>query len=507
MAAKKKLSGTNTSPTSTSLAAGADAYLEPLLWLTPLVEGLNPFGGSRDIPTTIEFTFLASRPLPYDLHDPVSVVDKIVATNWNNTSRGEQAAIQTALNAWERVANIDFIYTSTPANADFTFLATNETGMRNFWSGERGVLGFSELPYDYGPNYGHDPDPLYSAGYAVFNQEGYGWTANGLKPGGYGYVTIIHEIGHLLGLDHPWNEGGFYVDGQYKPLGPEPYFPGATRSNSFGTNGLNQGIFTTMSYNDGWNGQASKSIDWGYQKGPGAFDIAAIQELYGVNTQTNARSTLYELPTVNKSGTGWETIWDGDRDTIDANIEDTISVPTGGGSATIDLRAATLDPIDGQGAGGYVSWIKGIAGGFTIAHGVIIENAIGGAGKDRIIGNSADNEITGGGGLDTMTGGLGDDTFIFLSVADSRAGAKARDVITDFGPEDLIDLSFDLNGNPGDGVQSFHWADTFTGSAGDLRFTDGLLAGDTNGDRRADFEVALTGVTTAMWDKGDVILA
>ena len=59
-----------------------------------------------------------------------------------------------------------------------------------------------------------------------------------------------------------------------------PGFPGATSAKS-GVNGLNQGVFTTMTYNDGWSGQPSKSIDWGYQIGPGAFDIAAMQKLYG----------------------------------------------------------------------------------------------------------------------------------------------------------------------------------------------------------------------------------
>src|SRR5215212_8949762 len=138
-----------------------------------------------------------------------------------------------------------------------------------------------------GPNYDIITDK-YSPGFSVFNQGGYGWTDTALNPGGYGYVTILHEIGHLFGLDHPWDEGGFYVerldDGSYVHTGPEPFFPGATGTYKTGDNGLNQGIYTTMTYNDGWKGQPSKSIDWGYQKGPGAFDIAAMQELYGVNT-------------------------------------------------------------------------------------------------------------------------------------------------------------------------------------------------------------------------------
>ena len=62
----------------------------------------------------------------------------------------------------------------------------------------------------------------------------------------------------------------------------------------------------------------------------------------------------------------------------------------------------------------------GIVGGFTIAHNVVIENAIGGGGDDIITGNDAANHLEGGGGndfidgglgADTMTGGAGDDTY------------------------------------------------------------------------------------------------
>ena len=180
---------------------------------------------------------------------------------------------------------------------------------------------------NYGPNYGVD-DPHYSAGYAVFNQDGYGWTSTGLMPGGYGYVTILHEIGHLFGLDHPWDEGGFYVNADDLLGAPEPFFPGATATYKTGVNGLNQGVFTTMTYNDGWSGQPSKSADWGYQMGPGAFDIAAIQKLYGANMSYHTGSDTYTLPGANVSGTGWFTLWD-------AGGDDTIKVPDGAGARTL----------------------------------------------------------------------------------------------------------------------------------------------------------------------------
>ena len=105
-----------------------------------------------------------------------------------------------------------------------------------------------------------------------------------------------------------------------------------------------------------------------------------MQRLYGVDTGYHAGADTYTLVGKNASGTGWFTLWD-------AGGDDTIQAPSGTGSATIDLRAASL--VEGDaGAGGYVSWVSGIQGGFTIAKGAVIENAIGAAGKDKLIGNA-----------------------------------------------------------------------------------------------------------------------
>ena len=40
----------------------------------------------------------------------------------------------------------------------------------------------------------------------------------------------------------------------------------------------------------------------------------------------------------------------------------------------------------------------------------------------------------------------------------------------------------------------FVGASAFSGAAGELRFQAGILSGDLNGDRAADFEIALTGI-------------
>ena len=63
---------------------------------------------------------------------------------------------------------------------------------------------------------------------------------------------------------------------------------------------------------------------------------------------------------------------------------------------------------------------------FTIANGVVIENAVGGNGNDTLIGNSADNFLDGRAGDDRLDGGAGNDTAFF-------SGPRAAYTVTDLG--------------------------------------------------------------------------
>ena len=169
----------------------------------------------------------------------------------------------------------------------------------------------------------------------------------------------------------------------------------------YGAYDLNQGIYTTMSYNTGnpAGTPGDPGEDWGYEAGMMALDIAVLQEKYGANTTTNSGNTIYALPDLNASGTYWLAIWDVDG--VDAITYD------GARDTVIDLRPATLEYEEG--GGGFISQAEDIAGGFTIAAGVVIENALSGAGNDILIGNDAANTLNGGNGNDMIYGGLGDD--------------------------------------------------------------------------------------------------
>ncbi|WP_150526615.1 M10 family metallopeptidase C-terminal domain-containing protein, partial [Roseibium sediminis] len=234
-----------------------------------------------------------------------------------------------------------------------------------------------------------NPPSELNPGVAVFNT--YNMNLANLARGSLEYFVFQHEVGHGLGMAHPHDNGG-----------GSPVMGGVSNSADMGYFNLNQGIYTMMSYNAGY---AELYPEWpdafGATVGPMAFDLALLQERYGVR-QANTGDNTYYLPDTNGTGTYYTCIWDsGGNDTI---------AYTGSRNVTISLVAATLDYSPT--GGGVLSSATGVRGGYTIANGVTIENATGGSGNDYLYGNSADNILNGGAGDDDLFGGDGADTFI-----------------------------------------------------------------------------------------------
>ncbi|WMS44699.1 M10 family metallopeptidase C-terminal domain-containing protein [Acuticoccus sp. MNP-M23] len=342
-------------------------------------------------------------------------LDGSTVTALGSISPAEIDAMTSAMDAIANVCDITFNIVANQADADIIWATVNNAD-------GHGALGYANPP---GAAYNSSVSDFQSI--IAVNAEGY--VGSSVAIGSYDYVTFIHEFGHAVGLAHPHDGGGT------SSTFPEVSGP----FGDLGTYDMNQGVYSMMSYNDGWQTaphSSSVSADFGWAGTPMALDIATLQLIYGA-TAANTGSDTYTLVGTNASGTYYECIWDtGGTDAIDgvANLAN-----------SIDLRAATL--LDEVGGGGFVSYAAGIHGGFTIANGVVIENATGGNLADSIIGNSAGNAldgllgndvidggagadtVDGGGGADTLTGGTGNDSITGGTEADSIEGGSGNDVL------------------------------------------------------------------------------
>ena len=140
---------------------------------------------------------------------------------------------------------------------------------------------------------------------------------------------------------------------------------------------------------------------------------------------------------------------------------------------------------------------------------------IGGAGNDLLRGNTGNDALWGGRGQDTLSGahgndwlqgGQGSDWLIggtgkdFFSYQADDVSSLWRDTITDFNGRqgDRLGITAVLDGtnpfaNPG---WEYIGSSAFSGAAAELRFADGHLQGDVDGDGKADLLIHLLGVNT-----------
>lgn len=281
--------------------------------------------------------------------------------DWSALSGLEQGLVRFALDKWQAVANVSFLEVADYAGGvgELRFAVTGTLNP----SGDTQAIAWAYYP-------GTSPasgDVWFKRGVAVTEH------------------TVMHEIGHALGLKHPFDLPNV--------LSPQ--------HDSF--------FFSIMSYTASpWStkGDSSASI---FPTTLMYGDLVAIQALYGRNYSHNASDTTY--------------VFDGDYgqyfETIDdAGGSDWIIV-NGLRDCVIDLRQAHFSSV---GAGGYFGNVHYSNGYFIGDHytnstvcigpNTLIENAVGGAGVNVIIGNDLHNWLGGSAGTNIISGGAGNDFIV-----------------------------------------------------------------------------------------------
>ncbi len=295
------------------------------------------------------------------------------------------------------------------------------------------------------------------------------WSAD-WSPGSYEYSTLLHEIGHALGLKHPFENG-------------------ATLSSAEDSYARSLMTYTAF---------AGAPFSWVEFEPttPMLYDIFALQHLYGANATHRDGDDLYRFVQGERY---FETLWD-------AGGSDTIVWEASTQGALIDLRPGMFsrlgEPLRYWDERFTNSWNDPDT--VAIAFGTTIENATGGDGDDRIVGNDAANHLQGRDGDDHLSGGDGDDALDGGYGNDTLEGGAGNDRLAGGDGNDT------LAGGPGD--------DALEGGAGndtavyERTFADYLLwfAGDTVtlGARVGDSGVdTLTGVERAQFADGMRLLA
>jgi serralysin len=389
------------SPVSSVSTASGDDYTNSLLY------GVK-WGGAAGTEATIYYSFPGAASV-WNATDyyPAPRFDEPY-NQFSATNSSQQHAAGVALQAWANVADLTLFKVTETSNAVGDIRIANTGG---------GDMNGGTFAYTYMAT----PAGNASGGDLWFNARQPVSTGNDYSTGAAGYNTMIHELGHALGLKHPFGSG-------------------VTLPSS-----LDTFKYTVMSYSE-----APDQPDTGkssfYPTTPMVIDIAAIQYLYGANMSYNTGDDVYVF---SQGKNYYQTIWDaGGNDTIQY-------IATAGGkinlNAGIDPNAATDPNADYfSQLGKPIKLSNGTVQADTvaIAYNVVIENAIGGNGGDTIIGNQFANRLDGGAGNDSLTGGDGDDTLLGGSGndwlygnegADLLSGGDGNDTLTGVGGDDTLE--------------------------------------------------------------------
>lgn len=450
-------------------------YIGVVLPLTTNPDGSHSFTGDRNVDAVLIGSKWGTLNLTYSF--PTS------GSNYNGSGYDENGVslLHMDLGALQQAAaRAAFAQISAATLLTFTEITETDSAHANIRISQ---TGDNDAPSAYG---GFPSDTSGVAGDIWFgrtSQPYYDLAAQG----SWGFATMMHEIGHTMGLKHGHQD---YTNSDLSDyFGTFPQV--GTRALTPDRDGQDWSLMTYTGA-PGFAGLfAGDKIDQpqSYMQ----YDLAALQYLYGANFTTNATDSVYTFSQttgemfINGVGQGAPagnvillTIWDGGGN-------DTIDVSNYAGGVTVDLRPGEFSTFDQAQLANHLAYqnLTALSPG-NIAMSLLynndarslIENATGGAGNDVFIGNVANNVLDGGAGSDAVI--FTNTTGVTVTLNDTDADV----IVTHDGETDTLRSIENIGGTSGNDVLTGNsqnntltggsgGADNLSGGAGDDRLIGG----------------------------------
>lgn len=359
----------------------------------------------------------------------------------------QEAAALVAMALVQSYTKLTFEAADSPSAADATlrFAGYDDNGSR------------AAFPTNNGPYYPVDA-----------RIAGDNWLGSNGKPPSLNFYgtdhlnTIMHEMGHALGLKH----------------GHDPSYNGALATDR---NDNEFSIMTYASYFGADTDGATEAHDGSSPQSYMMYDIAALQAYYGANFDKVGTTALYRWDVT----TGQQTINGAPAPNTGITETNTIfsTVWTQGALTTYDLSNFSEDQVDDLRPGRWLlfardklaalnaqiatpsppaftaqgniynallymgdtrSMISNLttgSGNDTITGNDIANDLNGGAGNDYIAGGAGNDRLTGADGGDFLDGGLGDDTLLGGGGADQLRGGAGTNLLSGGAGADLIEIT------------------------------------------------------------------